>query len=134
MKQSKMVRSPLSLLHDRRQQVLAALAVFSAALTIVLASVSFSCPCRATAQPATFDVYDIDAKALRPQQHIASRGPSRSIRFGQSDTPEFARGLYCTSLRRVAQSVVISALQNSVIFGYLAQRTRLQRAPPLLVG
>jgi hypothetical protein len=71
---------------------------------------------------------DTDAKALRPQQQLAIRGSSRSVRLGASGDFGAIRAVLQGALpvpRRTA--FVALALPAR---GYLAQRTRCPREPP----
>ena len=103
---------------------------FAAFLAVVLGAVAFDCRASVDAPRPSQSLVrrDIDAKALRPQQQLAIRGSSRSVRLGSSG--DF--GVACAVLQGAqppprADGFVAQSLPAR---GYLAQRTRCPREPP----
>jgi hypothetical protein len=122
-------------LHDLRRQAVCALAVLGAALAIALAGMALAQPGHVAYRGAapSLDARDVDAKALRPQQQLAYRGPGRSIRLGSSSGPEpFVLALR-PALHTTARSAAAPAPHSSGASAYLRQRTRSPREPPLPV-
>jgi hypothetical protein len=121
------------LLHKFRRPTSRALIVLNAVLALVLVGLATLHSVGVISyQPAspTLDARDVDAKALRPQQQLGFQGPAHSIRLGSSSelSPLLA---HRSSLHPSSQSTALPGPQNSRISGYLQQRTRYPRAPPL---
>jgi hypothetical protein len=126
----------LSPLHDLRRRAVCTLAVLSAVLAIALVGMAFGCPGRVSYRPLlpSLDAGDIDAKGLRPQQQLAFRAASRPIRLGSSSGTEAILSALRCAQRSTAQCVSLPTLHVSGITGYLQQRTRCPRGPPLPVA
>jgi len=118
--------------HDLRRRAARALAVFAGVLAIVLAGAGLAQPGHVVHRGGalSLDVRGSDAKALRPQQQLAHREQSRSVRLGSSGGAEpfllASRSLPLTSVQAVAEP----APRRSGSTGFLEQRTRSPREPP----
>jgi hypothetical protein len=112
------------------------LITLSAVLAIMLAGVALVCSGAVgyRAAASSFAARDFDAKGLLPQQQLAFRGPSRSIRLGSSANPKRAVLAFRSLLHSSDQAAPVPASQSSRISGYLQQRTRCPREPPLLAA
>jgi hypothetical protein len=128
-----MAHLPISPLHGFRRRAVCTLAVLSAVLSIALAGVAFGCLGSARYLPPspTFDAHDVDAKALRPQQQVAFRRASRPIRLGSSSGTEATFGALQCAQHPTAQSTPSPAPHVTTMCGYLQQRTRGPRGPPV---
>src|SRR5215471_21114079 len=120
-------------LHDLRRWPICA-ALFAAFLAVALSAVSFDCRASVDAPRPSQSLArrDIDAKALRPQQQLAIRGSSRSVRLGSSGDFGVTRaGLQGAQPPPRADGFVAQRLPTP---GYLAQRTRCPREPPRAIA
>jgi hypothetical protein len=131
-----MVQTALLPLHDFRRRTGCTLAVLGAVLAVVLGGMAFGCPARVSYRLSSplLDAGDIDAKALRPQQQLAFRGASRSIRLGSSAGTETALLAWQSARGPTAKSAPAPTPLFSGASTYLEQRTSCPRGPPLLVA
>lgn len=118
-------------LPDLRRRSLCTLAVLSMVLTLALSGMAFvwsgSVSYR-SGRPA-LDAHDIDAKALQPQQHLALRGVSRSIRVASTRDTGAALIAFQSPQQTAAYSAAAPSL-HSGISAYLERRTNCPRGPP----
>jgi hypothetical protein len=119
-------------LHDLRRRAVCALAVFAAVLAIALAGAGLAQPTQVVHRDGapSFDARGADAKALRPQQQLAHRGQSRSVRLGSAAGSRPLLFANRPAPRAVARIATEPAPHCAGPSGFLQQRTQCPREPP----